>query len=469
MSYKWLESAMLENPDKVAVKYKGKTLNYRQLYMKAHELSTHLETLNQKRVGLLIDNSFDSVILIHGLMLHGVEMVLLNTRLTGHEIRSQLDDVVVDTVITTVQGEIPDTKMIHFDELYDLPSATAMVNQPDADDILSIMFTSGTTGRSKAVPQTYGNHQASHNNCQNEMNYNEDSVWMMVNPIFHISGLSVMFRTVMSQSTLILVNKFDPESVWSIIENEEVSHTSMVPVMLKRLLKFEGKHFLEGILLGGASTTPKLLKTAIDKGLPVYNSFGMTETCSQIVQISSNDKNILSGTVGNINTTATEIKLDESTHELLIKGDSVVKEYLNADMDHTDGYFNTGDVASIDDDGYIYILDRRNDLIISGGENIYPKEIEDVVYMLEEVNRCVVIKKDDDEWGQVPVLLLEEPVDKSRLLNHLYEHLAKYKIPREIHYVDEIKLTSTGKISRTINRNMFLDLDEKVLKDDTKI
>lgn len=458
---------MLEQPDKLAVKYKNQSLNYRQLYLKAHELSTHLASLNKSRVGLFIDNSLDSVILIHSMMLHGVEMVMLNTRLTGHELKEQLDDVVVDTVISTIHCDIPDTNVITFEALYELPSATAMVNQPEKNDILSIMFTSGTTGRSKAVPQTYGNHQASNDNCQKEMAYSEDSVWMMVNPIFHISGLSILFRTVISQSRLILVNKFDTDVVWALLEKEQVTHTSMVPVMLKRLLKQEGNHYLEGILLGGASTTPKLLNAAIKEGMPVYNSFGMTETCSQIVQISSKDQEILSGAVGNIHGTETEIKIDDTTDELLIKGDSVASEYLNADMNTQDGYFNTGDVAKIDDEGYIYILDRRNDLIISGGENIYPKEIEDVVYLLEEVNRCVVIKKDDDEWGQVPVLLLEDQVDKSRLLNHLYEHLAKYKIPREIHYVDEIKVTATGKISRTINRNMFLDKDEQVLKDNT--
>src|SRR5699024_2257162 len=109
--------------------------------------------------------------------------------------------------------------------------------------------------------------------------------------IFHISGLSIMFRTVITGCTLIVENKFDAERVWNILEKDKVSHTSMVPVMLKRLMSMNGEHHLKGLLLGGASTTPSLLKEAIEKNLPVYNSFGMTETCSQIVQISyKNDK-----------------------------------------------------------------------------------------------------------------------------------------------------------------------------------
>ena len=96
-------------------------------------------------------------------------------------------------------------------------------------------------------------------------------------------------------------------------------------------------------------------------------------------------------------------------------------------------------------------------MIISGGENIYPKEIEDAVYMMADVNRCVVIKKDDEEWGSVPVLLLEDTVDETALLDHLSRQLAKYKMPREIHYVDKILMTSTGKISRSKNQKMFLE------------
>lgn len=260
----------------------------------------------------------------------------------------------------------------------------------------------------------------------------------------------------MTGCTLVVENKFDEKRVWSILNEDKVTHTSMVPVMLKRLMSLEGKHHLKGLLLGGASTTPSLLKEAIEKDFPVYNSFGMTETCSQIVQISYKDDKILTGAVGNVE--GYDIKTDAVTDELYIKGDSVVVDYLNADLILEDGYFNTGDLAKIDEEGYLYILDRRTDLIISGGENIYPKEIEDAVYLISGVERCVVIKKEDEEWGSVPVLLLEEEVNQALLLNHLSEHLAKYKLPKEIHYVDKIIMTSTGKISRSQNQKMFLNL-----------
>lgn len=456
MSYKWLETASFTYPDNIAVKYNNESLTYQMLYMHAHSLGTHMQALKLKRVGLYIDNSMNSVKLIHGLMMLGVEMVMLNTRLTSGELSTQLKDVSVTKVITTSPVDIPDVEVIQYDDLFKLETQTFIINKPDPNDILSIMFTSGTTGRAKAVPQTYKNHAASHSNCQQQFKYDSDSTWLMVNPIFHISGLSILFRTVMTGCTLIVENKFDETRVWSILNEDKVTHTSMVPVMLKRLMSLDGTHHLKGLLLGGASTTPSLLKEAIENKLPVYNSFGMTETCSQIVQISYKDDKILMGAVGNVEDY--DIKTDPQTDELLIKGDSVVRDYLNADLTLKDGYFNTGDLAKIDEEGYLYILDRRTDLIISGGENIYPKEIEDAVYLISGVDHCVVIKKEDDEWGSVPVLLLEEEVDEALLLNHLSEHLAKYKMPKEIHYVDKIIMTSTGKISRSQNQKMFLNL-----------
>src|SRR5699024_8850806 len=159
----------------------------------------------------------------------------------------------------------------------------------------------------------------------------------------------------------VIMNKFKTDLAWQTLEHDKVTHTSMVPVMLNRLLKEDGRHHLQALLMGGANTTPKLLQKAKDKGLPVYNSFGMTETCSQIVQLSYDDPKIFSGAVGNINDTMTEIKVDEATDEMLLRGDSVVQSYLNADIELKDEFFNNREIVQIDEDGNIYMIDRRND------------------------------------------------------------------------------------------------------------
>lgn len=439
-------------PDKIAVKYDSEIITYEELYADARTLAGRIKSLGQDRAGVFIYNSLDSLRLIHAMMQAGVEIVFINTRLTQREISEQLNDVGVTTIIATKPLKMDGFEVIDFNGLYELEPVELEERKINGNDILSVMFTSGTTGRAKAVKQTYSNHYASAKGCEKRFNYSTESVWLQVNPIFHISGLSIVLRCVITRCTNILVDRFDEEKIFELLKEEKVTHTSLVPVMLQRLLKVD-HHFgeeLQGILLGGAGVTEKVLKEALDHGLPVYNSFGMTETCSQIVSIPYTDQNILSGTVG-MALDNVALKVDENG-ELLVKAENISPGYLNAEMERVDGYFKTGDLARLDEEGYLYILDRRRDLIISGGENIYPKEIEDRVHEVNGVEACVVIKMHDGKWGEIPVLLVKgDDGIKGDILNHLSETLARYKMPKEIHFVDEVFMTSTGKVSRQKN------------------
>src|SRR5690625_140173 len=453
----WLKKAYEDAPDKTAVKYGQETITYKLLYEEARVLAGKIKSLGQKRAGVYIYNSLESLKLIHALMQAQVEIVFINTRLTDHEISEQLADVGVSTVIATKPFEIDDFEVIAFEDLYQMESVDFDAGQIDEDDTLSIMFTSGTTGRAKAVKQTYLNHYASAKGCESRLGYDSDSVWLQVNPIFHISGLSIVLRSVIVHCTNILVDKFDEEEIFILLKNNDVTHTSLVPIMLERLIAINNDFGsqLKGILLGGAGVTKKVLKEALDNRLPVYNSFGMTETCSQIVTIPYHDDKILDGTVGkalkNVN-----IKVDDND-ELLVRADNVTPGYLNAPMEEEDGYFKTGDLAYIDEEGYLYILDRRKDLIISGGENIYPKEIEDRVHEVDGVESCVVVKVKDEKWGETPVLLVQGDRNiEEDISNHLSETLARYKIPKEIHFVGHIIMTSTGKVSRQQNFEHYI-------------
>src|SRR5690625_1332539 len=276
----WLKAASEAAPEKAAVKYRSETITYKALYNEARDLAGKIKSLGEDRIGLYVYNSSESLKLIHAMMQAGVEIVFINTRLTPHEIRQQLDDVGVTTIIATKPIEMGHFNIIKFSDLYDLETAGVEDREISGGDVLSIMFTSGTTGRAKAVKQTYANHYASAKGCEKRFNYDSDSIWMQVNPIYHISGLSIVLRCVIAQCTNILVDKFDEEKIFGLLKNEKVTHTSLVPVMLQRLLQVGsdfGEH-LEGILLGGAGVTKKVLKEALDNGLPVYNSFGMTET-----------------------------------------------------------------------------------------------------------------------------------------------------------------------------------------------
>ncbi|CAM4167954.1 o-succinylbenzoate--CoA ligase [Lacicoccus alkaliphilus] len=453
----WLKAANEAVPDKVAVKFNSEMITYEALYEEALLLAGKIKTLGEHRMGVFIYNSLDSLKLIHAMIQARVEIVFINTRLTHHEITAQLHDVGVTTIIAAKPLEIEGFEVIDFRDLYEWEPVELEEHPIRGDDVLSIMFTSGTTGRAKAVKQTYSNHYASAKGCETRFGYSVDSVWMQINPIFHISGLSIVLRSVIAQCTNVLVERFEEEKILNLLEDEKVTHTSLVPVMLQRLLKCSndfGPH-LQGILLGGAGVTKKVLKEAIDHDLPVYNSFGMTETCSQIVSVPYSDPNILNGTVGKALENV-ELKVD-GAGELLVKAENVSPGYLNAEMERVDGYFKTGDLARIDEAGYLHILDRRSDLIISGGENIYPKEIEDRVHEVDGVESCVVIKVQDAQWGEAPVLLVQGgPGNEGDILRHLSKTLARYKMPREIHFVDEVIMTSTGKVSRRKNHEQYM-------------
>lgn len=449
----WLHERYIQDSDKTAVYENGVRLTYGGLFESACSLAGKIQQLQKKRIAVYIHNSLDSVVLVHALMQAGVEMVLLNTRLTRHEVVAQLKDIDVDTVIAAAEFEADELTVIPLRVLQDAPEAVFDIRTPSEQDILSIMFTSGTTGKPKAVAQTYLNHYASALGCAERFQYDGQSNWLLVNPVYHISGLSIIFRTAISGASLYIVNKFDEDTVIDMIQKHHITHTSLVPVMLKRLMRKEWTHQLEGILLGGAGATRTLMAEAVERGLPIHNSFGMTETCSQIVSVSYRNDMILKGTVGRPPQNVS-IKVDEN-NELLVKADNITPGYLNASIERVDGYFKTGDLAEIDDDGYLYILDRRKDLIISGGENIYPKEIEDVVNSVEGVVQSAVIKKKDENWGEVPVLLVEGAPELEELKHHLKEKLARYKQPKEIHFVDELYMTSTGKVSRAKNKEIY--------------
>ncbi|KTW05360.1 o-succinylbenzoate--CoA ligase, partial [Staphylococcus warneri] len=241
-------------------------------------------------------------------------------------------------------------------------------------------------------------------------------------------------------------------------KNEDITHVSLVPQTLKWLMDagLEKPYQLEKILLGGAKLSSNLIQQALDYRLPIYNSFGMTETCSQFLTATPDMLAQRYDTVGKPSDNV-KVKIkdaDQNGHgELLIKGENVMNGYLypsNLTDTFEDGFFKTGDIAEIDDDGFVMIYDRRKDLIISGGENIYPYQIESVAKHFPEIEDAVCIGQNDDTWGQVPVLyyIAQDHVDKNDLQQHFSTHLAKYKIPKAFYEVNELPYTSTGKLQR---------------------
>ncbi len=449
-------------PDKTAFIFNDEIYTFQMVYARSRQLARHIRALDTTRIALFVQNNAASYFLINACMLADVEIVLINNRLQASEIKWQLNDIDVDVVITTRDLSLSDVRVIEYEELEHLDSSGFLDETFKPADTLSVMFTSGTTGRAKAVIQTYANHMASEAQCRSTLAYDDSSTWLCVNPIYHISGLSIIFRTLITGSTLVMSETFDEDKVLALIDTHNVTHTSFVPVMLERLIHKDFDWSNVSVLLGGANVRVRLLKAAIDRNIKVYNSYGMTETMSQMITISFDDPKILEGAVGRID--GGYIKLDSEGH-IWVGSDNVTPGYLNADILKRDGFFSTGDIGHIDDAGYLYVLDRREDLIISGGENIYPKEIEDLIHAHLDIH-VVVVKRASDEWGEVPVLLIEGAYNEALVgaIKALFDKdLARFKHPKDFIFVEEILRTSTGKVSRRLNKVEYVDTKKEKL------
>ncbi|MBO1199208.1 o-succinylbenzoate--CoA ligase [Staphylococcus simiae] len=454
----WIKQQAIKRAQHVAVTDGSQQLTYQQLYQQALALSFKIKTLQQQRIGLYINNSIESVVLIHACWLAGVEIAMINTRLTKEEIIKQMMSVDISTILITIPLNIEKFNIFSLNDLNDLQSQSYTVTDFELQRIASIMFTSGTTGPQKAVPQTFANHLASAKGCKDSLGYDQYTKWLSVLPIYHISGLSVLLRAVIEGFTVRIVGKFETDQVLHIICSEQITHVSLVPQTLKWLMDkgLTKPYSLQKILLGGAKLSQPLIQQALSYQLPIYNSFGMTETCSQFLTATPNMLRQRFDTVGkpsdNVKVAISHPNA-QGHGELLIKGDNVMQGYLYPqDITDTfeDGYFKTGDIAEIDKDGYVMIYDRRKDLIISGGENIYPYQIETVAKQMDYIEDAVCIPVADDTWGQVPKLyyVAKNDISEDDLTAFFNQKLAKYKVPKYFARVTTLPYTSTGKLQR---------------------
>ncbi|KRG10491.1 o-succinylbenzoate--CoA ligase [Staphylococcus sp. NAM3COL9] len=454
----WLKKQAELNGEKVFIDDGIKQISFNKTYQYASRLAYQLKKLDKERIGLYIDNSIASVILINAAWLAGIEIAMLNTRLTRNEMLAQMASIEVDTVIARDPIKLEGIHILNYENLWTNLDDNQFEASFSIERIASIMFTSGTTGSQKAVPQTFSNHYASASGCKKSLGFDQNTKWLSVLPIYHISGLSVILRALIEGFTVRIASKFNSATMLSIIKEEFPTHVSLVPQTLKWLMDegFDHPYHVQKILLGGAKLSSALIDQALQSKLPIYNSFGMTETCSQFLTASPEMLAHRYDTVGKPSENV-DVKIKDPNMqghgELLIKGDNVMQGYLypeNKQDTFEAGYFNTGDIAEIDDDGYVMVYDRRKDLIISGGENIYPYQIESVAKNYNGIEDAMCIGVEDCTWGEVPYLYYVANVTLSepQLLEYFERNLAKYKIPKQFERVKSLPYTSTGKLQR---------------------
>mgnify|MGYP000912853927 CR=1 FL=1 len=320
---------------------------------------------------------------------------------------------------------------------------------PSNEKVFCIINTSATTGKFKSVPVRWSQIGAHVKASANVLGVEEDDNWFVVLPMFHVSGLSIILRTLYNGTRATIREKFSEQVVLEALETEDVTMVSLVPTVLQRIVERIQAPTLRAILLGGEFIPMPLLQECVQRNLPVYKTYGMSETFAQSTTFSVKDyPNKLASVGYPLQGVTIEIRNpdEEGVGEVWISSPMLMKGYLHKEP--IKGSFNTDDIGYVDEDGFLYLLNRRKDIIISGGENIYPKEIEDVLYGMDGIQECAVIPVSDPKWGQVPVLCVVTNCSEEDISQYLLSRLAKYKVPKRIIYFDALPKNSMGKVLR---------------------
>ena len=486
----WLEQRAQTNPEHAALIYNGRAISYADLAARTavacgrlHHLGVH----RGDRVALLLAGRPEFAAVLHALPYLGAVAVPLNRRLSPVEIARQLADsgprlLVYDSTaretVAAVRRHLPlFAASMDADPLDDDPVFDDISAEPDAGDARidlqaahSIIYTSGTTGRPRGVLLTYGNFFWSAVGSAFNLGVERDDRWLACLPFCHVGGLSILLRSVIYGTTAVIHDGFDPARVDRALEEERVTIVSVVANMLQRLLERRGDRpypsWLRCVLLGGGPAPLALLQACRARGVPVVQTYGLTEAASQVTTLAPADAERKLGSAGKP-LLGTEILLSgpngprpnrpvaaDAVGEILVRGPTVSPGYLDSadNVPRDDGWLRTGDLGRLDSEGFLYVMGRHDDMIITGGETVYPVEVEAVLQGHPAVAEACVFGVPDARWGQAVAasvrLRVGATASASELIEYVRQRLARFKAPRHIHFVQDFPRTASGKIIR---------------------
>lgn len=438
------------------------------------------------RVAVLLPNGHEFLLLTFACAYTGLLFVPLNTRLALTELDAILADCQPQALIChehLLHPTYPVPLRIEVGRS-PLPFGSEPVGEPiyDPTATLGLFYTSGTMGKPKGVMLTHLNHVANMLQCSRAYQFAPGDIFLHVAPLFHMADFQLLPTTTSQGAAQATLPKFDPEQFCALIERERITHTVLIPTMLNvlTLLPTLDKYdlsSLRSIMYGGSCIAPEVVARCRQKlpGTKLLQGYGMTETGPILTLLQDHDHTgarVLS--CGQV-VPGVEIRIaDESGNPVprgergvvLARGLGIMAGYWNKPDESRatllGGWMNTGDIAYEDQDGFLYIVDRAKDMIITGGENVYPTEVEIVLYGHPAVKEAAVVAAPDSTWGELVIacvhLKSEHQVTEAELRQFCREKLAGYKVPKRIEFYDaELPKGGTGKILRRELRDRYWD------------
>ena len=413
------------------------------------------------RLVVLSRNSADLAWLAFGAARSGVVWIPLNARLTARELAPLVTRAAPSLVLAerALADRLPGAAAL---ETFMSTPAPGIDPAPTVDDALdrAWLFTSGTTGVPRAAAVTGANFTASSLASARNLGGGAEACWLACLPLFHVGGLALLWRVAEGGGRAVLHEGFLPERVLLDVEAEAVTHLSVVPTGMRRLLQLHAgpaPRSLRAVLVGGGPCPEALLGEARSRGWPVLQTYGLTEATSQVATERVGEAD---GTTAGLALDGTKLRIEQG--EIQVQGPTVMRGYAGdaeaaARAFTADGWLRTGDLGALDAHGRLTVFARRTDLVVTGGENVYPAEVEAVLLSHPAVEDAAVCGIPDPEWGQrvAAAVQLRGTVGKAELERHCRERLAGFKVPRLMRFVHAVPRNANGKVDRMALGHLF--------------
>lgn len=469
--------------DRPALIADGETVSYGSLRKRATDVAAHLAALGVRggdRVALVAPPTLGTAVALHGIAAAGAVAVLLDPRLPAALLWARVEGTGPRVVLSPAGGPLGAREPGSVREV--APGLLAVPgprdgplrdpsSAPPAGTAATVVFTSGTSGTPKAALHTWAQHLASARASAARLGTGPGERWLLCLPPSHVGGLAVLLRAALAGSAVVLLPSFDPAAVVSAIRKHRVTGISVVPTQLSRLLDAEQgawPEHLRTVLVGGAHLPASLTERARSAGLPLAPTYGLTEASSQVATLDPGAwrADPGAGTVG-APVPGTRIRIvdpegrplpDGADGEIEVLGPTVFAGYLDdpvaAAGAFRGGWLRTGDVGRMSG-GHLAVLGRRDDLIVSGGDNVYPPEVESALLAHPAVVDAVVFGRPDPEWGQrvEAIVVLRGPCAEEELRAFCRERLGPFSTPRRVAFADRLPRTASGKLDRSAARS----------------